>query len=372
MRLLNNENYTWQKCWKDFGVYKIMIIHFFTKGDRSAGSSRQRAFLVAEELNKRNVQSIVHQPPLVLVSKTPWPQKIKLIWRYLKIFRNIKKEDIIFLQRAIYNKYFFILIVFYRLVFRRKMIFDFDDAIYLHSFFKTKTLTKLADAVIVGSHSLADWVKKYNKNVFIIPTSVSFLLYDKYNRFKRAENEKFTIGWIGNGPAHYENLKILVPVFEKLIKEGLKFKFILVGSLGNSKVYDLFRGIKTLDIEFIDALDWSNSEAIPKMIQNFDIGLMPLIDTEWNRGKCAFKAIEYMACGLPAIISPVGENNYLIKDGENGFLAFSIEDWAEKMKKIYNNPALLVQLGKKAQETILKNYSFEANIPIIQAIIKKL
>jgi len=349
-----------------------MTIHFFTKGDKTAGSSRQRAFLAAEELNKRGLRAVVYQPSLVKASETKWPRKLKVLFKYLKILKNIKKDDIIYLQRTIYNKYFFVLIVFYKLVFRRKMIFDFDDAIYLHSFLKTKVLTKLADAVIVGSHSLADWAKKYNKNVYIIPTSLSFPLYDKYSRFKRTENEKFTIGWMGNGPAHYENLKILVPVFEKLIKEGLKFKFILVGSLANQKVYDLFRGIKALDVKFIDALDWSDSEAMPKMIQNFDIGLMPLLDSEWNRGKCAFKAIEYMACGVLSITSPVGENNYLIEDGINGFLARSTEDWVEKIKKVYNDPALFVRLGKKAQETILKEYSFEANIPIIQAIIEKL
>ena len=349
-----------------------MTIHFFTKGDKTAGSSRQRAFLVAEELNKRGLRAVVCQPSLVKASETKWPRKLKVLFKYLKILKNIKKDDIIYLQRTIYNKYFFVLIVFYKLVFRRKMIFDFDDAIYLHSFFKTKTLAKLAEAVIVGSHSLADWAKKYNKNVFIIPTSVSFSLYDKYGRFKRAENEKFTIGWMGNASDHYENLKILVPVFEKLIKEGLKFKFILVGSLGNQKVYDLFRGIKALDVEFIDALDWSDSEAMPRMIHNFDIGLMPLLDSEWNRGKCTFKAIEYMACGMPSIISPVGENNYLIQDGINGFLAFAAEDWAEKIKKVYNNPALLVKFGKKAQETILKDYSFETNMPIVQSIIEKL
>jgi len=349
-----------------------MTIHFFTKGDKNAGSSRQRAFLVAEELNKRNIKSIVHQPSLILSSRAPWPKKMKLIWQYLKILRGIKKEDIIYLQRAIYNKYFFILIIFYKLVFRRKMIFDFDDAIYLHSFLKTKILTKLADAVIVGSHALADWAKKYNKNVWIIPTSVSCLLYAKYSRYKRKPNKKFIIGWMGNAVDHYENLKILASVFEKLIKEGLKFKFILVGSLGNQKVYDLFHGIKTLDVEFIDSLDWSDSEAMPKMIQKFDIGLMPLIDTEWNRAKCAFKAIEYMACGVPAVVSPVGENNYLIRDGVNGFLVFSTEDWAEKIKKMCNNYRLLDSLGKKAQETILKDYSFETNVPIIQSIIEKL
>ena len=159
-----------------------MTIHFFTKGDKNAGSSRQRAFFVAEELNKKNIKAIVHQPPLVLTSEAPWPKKSKLIFQYLKIFTQIKKTDIIFLQRAIYNKYFFILIVLHKLIFRRKMIFDFDDAIYQHSFLKTKILTKLADVIIVGSHSLRDWAKQYNKNVYIVPTCVKFEKYKKFHK----------------------------------------------------------------------------------------------------------------------------------------------------------------------------------------------
>lgn len=339
-----------------------MTIHFFTKGPKTAASSRQRAFLVAEELNRRGIKAIVHQPPLVLCSTTPWPGKIKLIFQYLKIFAQIKKMDTIYLQRTIYNKYFFVLIILYKLIFRRKIIFDFDDAIYSHSFFKTKTLTKLADVVIVGGHSLADWAKQYNKNVHIIPTSVEFENYAKYTKKYNSSLNKIVIGWVGNAVGHYENLKILVPVFEKLIKADIDFKFVLIGALGSQKVYDLFRNIEGLEVEFIDALDWGNPAAVPSHIQKFDIGVMPLVDNEWNRGKCAFKAIEYMACGIATICSAVGENNYLIKDGENGFLADTADEWVDKIKKIYNKSELLIKLGMEAQKTILKDYSFEANI----------
>jgi len=349
-----------------------MRVHFFTKGNKDAGSSRQRAFLIAEELNKKGIRSVVHHPPLILTSRTPWPKKFRLIWQYLRIFFNIKKEDVIYLQRTIYNKYFLILIVLYKLIFKRKMIFDFDDAIYLHSPIKTKLLTRLSDAVIAGSHALDKWAKKYNKKVFLIPTSVSFFLYNRYSRLRRLRNEKFIIGWMGNAPAHYENLKILVPVFKELVKKNLSFKFILVGALGEPKIYRLFRNIKGLDIEIIDSLNWSNPEVIPKTIQSFDIGLMPLIDTEWNRGKCAFKAVEYMACGVPAICSPVGENNYLIQDGINGFLADSTEEWVDKIEILHKDLKLIDKLGRRAQETIKNNYSFETNIPLIRSIIKNL
>lgn len=351
-----------------------MTIHFFTIGDRKTASSRQRAFLVADELNKRNIKVVIHEPPVGLISEVSWIKKINLIWRLIKAFCNIKKEDIIFLQRTI-NKYFFPLIVFHKLIFRRKIIFDIDDTVYLYSYsslLRVKILMILSNVVITGSHSLLDFSKKYNKNVYIIPTSILFNIYNKYKISKRDNNEIFTTGWIGNAIVHYENLKILKPVFEKLISNSINFKFVLIGSLNSEKVYSLFNNIKNLNVEFIDSLDWANSDEMPKAIQKFDVGLMPLVDTEWNRGKCAFKAIEYMACGVPTIASPVGENKYLIKDGVNGFLVSNTNDWADKLQSLINDCELGKKTGTEGRRTIEKEYCYEVNIIKLISVFKKL
>ncbi len=359
-----------------------MTIHFFTKGPKTAGSSRQRAFLVAEELNQRGIKAIVYPPPLILGSKTSWPKKIKLILKYLKIFTKIKKEDIIYLQRTIYNKYFFVLIVLYKFIFKRKIIFDFDDALYLHSspessirrrsYFKTKTLTQIADAVVVGSHALYEWAKKYNQKVYLIPTSLKFENYQKFTKNYSIAKEKITIGWVGGAVDQYDNLKLLTSVFERLINSGLPIKFLLIGALGSKKVYDLFQNIRGLDVEFIDALNWAGPTAVPSHIQRFDIGVMPLVDNKWSRGKCAFKAIEYMACGIATICSAVGENNYLIEDGGNGFLAKDEDEWYNKFKQLILDKNLREKLGKEGQKTIKDKYSYQSNIPKLIEIFKKL
>ncbi len=349
-----------------------MTIHFFTKGDRMIGSSRQRAFLVAEELNKRGFQSVVHQPPVVLLSQVAWSRKLSLLKRYLRIFSKIKKEDIVFIQRAIYNKHFFALLILYKLIYRRRIIFDFDDAIYLHSQAKTKILTTLADVVIVGSHRLYDWASKFNRNVYLIPTSVYFDIYSRHTKSYDAASQTVVIGWVGNVVAHYDNLKILVPVFEKLVSKKLDFKFILVGSLGSEKVYSLFNSIKGLEVEFVDTLNWSDLEEVPRIIQRFDVGLMPLLDTEWNRGKCAFKAIEYMACGVATICSAVGESNYLIKDGINGFLAKDAKEWYNKLELLILNKEIRKKLGKNGQITIRDNYSYQVNISKLISVLQSL
>lgn len=351
-----------------------MTIHFFTGQDASSATARHRGFLVVRELKKRGYQANIYSPSTGYSAFEFNLERIKGLFKYIKILFSVKDKDIIYLVKAVYQADFFILILISKIVFRKKIIFDFDDSIFLRKIWKRRVriLTKIADGVIVGSHYLADWARQYNKNVHIIPTSIPFSTYEKFSCFKRLDNKKFIIGWIGIGPNHYEHLKILVPVFQNLIKDDLKFKFVLIGALKNRKLYKLFEDIKGLDVLFIDSLDWKNLENTTREIQKFDVGVMPLLDDEWTRGKCAFKAIQYMACGVPVIISPVGENKYLIQEGINGFFAKTTEEWVDKIRKLYFNDKLIFQIGQKAQETIKDNYSYEVIIPKMIDIINSL
>src|SRR3989344_7916704 len=109
-----------------------MTIHFFTYGNEQSGSSRQRAFKVANELNAQGMHAIVHRPSTISMSLTSWPKKGALILQLLRSLASVKKGDIVYLQRTISNKYFFIILVVYLFFFRRKMVFDFDDPVYIH------------------------------------------------------------------------------------------------------------------------------------------------------------------------------------------------------------------------------------------------
>ncbi len=345
------------------------MIHFFTKGDRTTASSRQRAFLLAEALAKRGVPTRVHAPGTEQISTTPWPKKLSLIFQTFHAFRMVKKDDVIFLQRTVYNKYFFVIAVFFVLFFRRTMIFDIDDAVYVHIPWKTAVLATIASIVFVGNHVLEAWAKKYNTRVLLVPTCTDFGRVKQEPFFSVNGGKPLTLGWVGNGPAHIENLMFLRQIFFALSAKSIPCTFILVGAKKSEKIYALFANIPGVRVEYIE---WSGPESIPAMIDRFDLGLMPLVDTPWNRGKCAMKIIEYMACGVPALASPVGENTFVIRDGINGLLVSTIEQWVKAIERIYQSPESLASMGISARETVEKHYTFDAQVPRVLSVIQEI
>ncbi len=347
-----------------------MKVHFFTKGDEAAGSSRLRAFFVARYLERLGVEAVVHSPSTVQASATRWPKKIAVLAQYVRILWSIRKDDVIFLQRTIYNKYFLILIVLYRMTFHRKMIFDFDDAVYVHSPFRTKLLCRISDAVIVAFYSSQDWARAYNKNVHMIPTSIPFEIYARQSKDYSRVGSPWIIGWIGNGVDQFVNLKLLGPVFEQLKKSEIPFKFRIIGALGYQPLYQYFGELLGDDAEFIDKLDWKNPEAIIAEVKKFDISVVPLVLDEWNRGKYSLKALESMSLGIPTIIMATEGAKRVIEDGVNGFLATTTEDWVEALSTVMHMDSATYQaMGQKGKETVRDGYSLEANVPKIKDII---
>ena len=105
-------------------------------------------------------------------------------------------------------------------------------------------------------------------------------------------------------------------------------------------------------------------------LQSFDIGIMPLPDNEWTRGKGGYKLLQYMAVGVPCVASPVGINKELIRDGENGFLATTEEEWYEKLSLLIDNPELRREMGRRGRAYVVRNHSFEAAAPKLISALK--
>lgn len=254
-----------------------------------------------------------------------------------------------------------------KLFLRKPYIYDFDDAFYLkynkgkYRFLKPflgskfKRIIKNAAIVTAGNKNLLKFAKKYNKNVILLPSVVDT---EKYRDLMIAENNVFTLGWIGSPSTaiYLEQIKKPLTSLGKI----LPIRFLVIGAEAPA--------IQNIQVE---SIPWSLNEEV-SLINQFDVGLMPLIDDEWSRGKCAYKLIQCMACGVCVIASPVGSNKDVVKDN-CGLLAHNDDDWYDAILKLAKNPILRKNLGQASKEHIALNYSLKVNSLIfVEAIGKAL
>ncbi len=280
----------------------------------------------------------------------------KLYQRYQEL-REVNMYDLVFVQR---EAHFLGISYFERAYARRtKLLFDFDDAIWLPNVSennrlfawakrpaKAKEVIRAAHLVFAGNAYLADFARQYNPQVVIMPTTVDTDWYAPMAVFKPPS--VVTIGWSGSPTtiAHFQQIRPALKVLKQQYKERIQ---ILV--VGDSSYVDADLGIQ--------GRPWCLEEE-KQVLAGFDIGIMPLPDDEWSRGKCGLKGLLYMAMGVPAVMSPVGVNTEIIQDGENGFLAATIEEWVEKLSMLIEDPQLRQRLGQKGRQTVEERYSVRA------------
>jgi glycosyltransferase involved in cell wall biosynthesis len=250
---------------------------------------------------------------------------------------------------------------------RKKIIFDFDDAIWIEissdanpfsSYFKcswkVKYICKFSHIVTVGNHYLADYAKQYCKDVRIIPTVVDTNLL--HNRLKNQNDTSITIGWTGTF-TNLLNLELVLGALKNL-KKNYQFIFLIIANKDPE--------FKDIDYQYID---WNINTEIDDLLK-INIGLMPLIATDFQLGKCAFKAIQYMSLGIPSVVSPVGANCEVVIDGENGFWANSENEWIEKLELLINNKSLREEMGRKSRQKVIETYSVEATQNMFYQLFK--
>jgi len=246
----------------------------------------------------------------------------------------------------------------------RKTLFDIDDApggtkLSVGAERQAAEMMRISSAVIVGSHRLMDFAQNFNNHVYLVPSSIN-LNYYKPKREKKNQGY-ITLGWIGNGIVYKKDLLMLINPLER-IGQKYNIKLTIVGALGQKEIHYSFSKIskmKNITTEIIDSIDWANPVAVPSVISNFDIGLYPLLNNEYNQYKCGFKALEYMAMEIPVVASPVGENEFIIENGKDGFLASNEKEWEENLSYLIENENIRKRMGKKGRSKIEKNYSLE-------------
>ena len=248
------------------------------------------------------------------------------------------------------------------------MVFDFDDAVfvaykspsngylsYLKFPGKTATICRLSAHVMAGNQYLADYALKENPNVTIIPTTIDT---EKYTPpVRTAEPETLTIGWSGSFST-VQHLDTIREVLQELATTE-KFKLRVIGT----PEYDL-PGVET------EAIQWRSDTEIEDL-QKIDIGLMPLPDEDWSRGKCGLKALQYMALGIPTICSPVGVNSTIIQDSENGYLADAKDEWIKNLKVMLHSPELRKKIGMAGRKTVEDGYSAISQAPRVLQVFRR-
>lgn len=342
---------------------KILILANHRK-DRSPGQ-RFRFEQYLDYLNEQGFACelsplLSEEDDRIFYSKGNWVGKFFVFLRCLKKRRTDLKRSKEFDAVFIFREAFFTGSIFFEKKFKKKglkLLFDFDDSIWLpnvskanrrlewlKNYDKTKKLISLADVVIAGNEYLASYARKNNSNVVIIPTTIDT---EEYQRIAKAES-KICIGWSGSITT-IQHFEYALP-FLKQIKAtyGKEVQIKVIGD----------KNYTNAELE-IQGIGWSKEDEI-RELSSFDIGIMPLPNDEWSNGKCGLKGLQYMALEIPTIMSPVGVNSEIIKDGVNGYLAESPEDWVNKLTKLIASKSLREQIGLAGRRTVEDGYSVHA------------
>lgn len=252
---------------------------------------------------------------------------------------------------------------------RLPMIFDFDDAVFLgdtsqanrllHGWkcpWKTGLVIRWSRHVIAGNAYLASHAHLYQPNVTVIPTSIDTVKYQPRSPSALAIP---VIGWIGS-PTTVKYLKSFAPTFERLARQ-YPFRLKIIGAGDSVRM----SGVT------IEQRPWKLEGEIEEF-RSCDIGVAPLWDDAWSRGKCGFKALQFMACAVPVVASRVGVHGEMIQSGVNGLLAGSLEEWFEALKLLLQDASLRKRLGEAGRETVQQRYSVKVNAPLFLAAVKTL
>ena len=339
---------------------KILVL---TKYDFIGASSRLRFIQYYKMLDETGL-TVTHSP---LFNDNYLKKRFnnktiifEALWGYVKRLYNLlilSSYDIVWIEKELFP---YIPFAFEKLFLKilSPYVVDYDDAIFdnydspknvLIKCLFNKKIAKImfnSSAVVVGNNYLNNYAKKAGaKNITILPTVVDLDLYPSINKISNKKIIK--VGWIGSS----QTIKFLMPIFSvfKKLAKDLNVEFIAIG------VND-----KDVGISLVKTKKWSR-EKETILLQDIDIGIMPLPNNRWTKGKCGYKLIQYMASFKPVIASPIGINKDIVKHGETGYLASTFKDWEKYLRILINSKSLRHSMGIKGRKIVEKKYSLDSN-----------
>jgi glycosyltransferase involved in cell wall biosynthesis len=243
-------------------------------------------------------------------------------------------------------------------VLRKKIIYDFDDAIWLRDASSVNSVSLLlkwsskvpavcrwSHAVSAGNAYLATFAQQHAQRVVINPTTID--TEQHHYRLQNQATERPVIGWTGSHST-LKYLEPLVPVFQQL-EQVYDFKLVVIANRPPA--------ITLPSLEFVP---WRIDTEIDDLLR-FHVGLMPLPDDPWAQGKCGFKALQYLALGIPALVSPVGVNSEIVEHGVEGYHCTTDEDWYACISKLLTDAELRTRMGQAGRQKVVDHYSVRSN-----------
>lgn len=253
----------------------------------------------------------------------------------------------------------------------KPIVLDFDDAIFMSNVSEAnraigflKNPGRVAEVigkstrVVVGNEFLASYARRYSDQVTVIPTAVDTDRFVPRLEAPVQAGRELVVGWIGS-PTTFPYLQALAGVLAEVAGQH---RFRLKVSGAGQPVH--FPGVT------VDEEPWSMANEV-NLFNTCDIGVYPLTDDDWSRGKCGFKAIQCMACGVPVVAAAVGVNREIITDGVDSFLASTPREWAEKLGRLLSDPELRARMAAAGRLTIEKRYSLQVTAPRLARILQE-
>jgi len=349
-------------------------VFIFTKYNYRGASSRVRTYQYLPYLKTHGFQFVVapllddnYLKSLYTTGRRPLSSILRGYFRRISYLLTSFHYDLIWIEKELFPWLPALGEKLLKLA-RVPYVVDYDDAIF-HQYdlhpnpLVRRFLGKKIDAVmqnaalvLVGNEYLASRATKAGaRRVEILPSAVDL---ERYPKVRVRESEIFTIGWIGT-PLTARYLQVIHPALQKVCKER-NVRLMLVGS-GPVKL----EGIPT------EIYPWSEESEV-SLIQTFNVGIMPLLDTPWEQGKCGYKLIQYMACIKPVVASPVGVNKKIIDHGINGFLASTCDDWITALIKLQKDPSLRKRMGEAGRQKVEAEYSLQVTAPLLVKLLKSI
>lgn len=287
--------------------------------------------------------------------------------------RKSRSYDVVFVQKGILSTHLRGFERFLEEV-ESRLVFDLDDLVYGRSvvefgqpLFKkwqdlsqTEKISARSRAVVAGNSYLKTLALRHNRNVHWVPTPVDTERFRPAAQKPESAREEIVIGWIGIGGG-VAYVRLLERVFQELSrKHRIRLKLITRPDKNPLR----------MDGVSVRLVPWSREHEVEEMGE-FDIGIMPLPDDEWVRGKCGFKLLQYMAMGIPGVSSRLGVNPEIVEEGVDGFLAGEPEEWVEKLSRLIEDSNLRREMGKRAREKAVEKYSLNKWSPVLAGILKE-